>query len=374
MSNALDFSKKRTILVVDDTPENLMVIGGLLRPEYLVKAAPSGARALQIAAETPPDLILLDIMMPEMDGYEVLSRLQANPATAPVPVIFVTAKDQENDEKNGLELGAVDYITKPVSPPILLARVRNHLLLKEARDFLKDETTFLRQQVTATQNGALHAFSALAAMRDDETEQHVRRMWHYVRVLAKDVATQPAYRDSLDERTIDLILRSVPLHDIGKVGIPDDALLGGADLGGTDGPAMQRHAMIGCDAIERAEYLLGADGDFLKYAKEITSAHHERWDGSGYPLGLSGTKIPLSARMTAVADLYDQLVSCRPQKPPMPHEEAVEIMRAARGSRLDPDLVDAFLRVHQEFADIASRFADSESDVAEHVARLREGE
>jgi putative two-component system response regulator len=361
VSGVLDFSRKRTVLVVDDTPTNLSVLSGVLRNDYTVRAASSGERALQVAfGDTPPDLILLDIMMPEMDGYEVLRRLQADSRTSAIPVLFVTAKDQTEDEKYGLNLGAVDYITKPISPSIVLARVRTHLLLAEARDFLKDEKRALEQQLGAIQNVAIHAFASLAETRDNETVNHNVRMQQYVRVLSERLRNHPRFSGFLSDEVIDLLFRSVPLHDIGKVGVPNDILLKPGPLDEKEFEVIKTHTTIGHDAILRAQRVLGADADFLKHAREMAHFHHEKWDGSGYPRGLQGEDIPISARLVALADAYDILISRRPHKPPIPHNEAVQILIGAKGTHFDPDVFDAFIRAQQEFRDIAARYPDSE--------------
>ncbi len=362
MSGALDFSRKRTVLVVDDTPENISVLSGVLRDHYTVRVAPSGERALQIAfADTQPELILLDIMMPEMDGYEVLRRLRADSRTSGIPVLFVTAKDQTEDEQYGLDLGAVDYITKPVSPPIVLARVRTHLLLKEARDFLSDEKRGLERQLGAIQNVAIHAFASLAETRDDETVNHNLRVQQYVSVLAEKLQNHPRFSGFLTDEVIGLVSRSAPLHDIGKVGIPDHVLLKPGPLDEEEFAVMKTHTTIGRDAILRAQQVLGADAEFLKYAREMAYSHHEKWDGSGYPQGLRGEDIPISARLIALADAYDIMISRRPHKPPIPHEEVVQILGPARGVHFDPDVFDAFRQAEQEFRDIAARHPDSDT-------------
>lgn len=359
MSGVLDFSRKRTILVVDDIPENLSVISGILKEHFQVKAAPSGERCLQISfSDDAADLILLDIMMPEMDGYEVLRRLQADPRTEGIPVIFVTAVDQAEDEQKGIDLGAVDYVTKPVNPAILLARVRNHLLLKEARDFLKEEKRSLERQIGVIENVAIQAFASLAETRNDEPINHTRRMQWYVKALADRLKDHPRFSAFLNEETIDLLFRSVPLHDIGKVGIPDHVLLKDGPLDENDMAIMRNHTVIGSNAILRAQQALGANTEFLKYAREIAYSHHEKWNGEGYPQGLRGEKIPISARLTALSDVYDILISHRPHKPPIPHQEAVQIIAAARGVHFDPDVVDAFIEVQHDFAVIATRHAD----------------
>ena len=371
MSNALDFSTKRTVLAVDDTPENLAVLSGVLRAQYTVKAAPSGEAALEIAfSDPPPDLILLDIMMPGMDGYEVLRRLQADRRTAGIPVIFVTAKDQEADEQLGLDLGVVDYVTKPISPPILLSRVRNHLLLKGARDFLKDEKQFLQRERDIAQTVAIKAFSALAAVRDDETANHTRRMQYYVKALCERLKSHPRLGANLTGDTCELIFQCVPLHDMGKAGVPDSVLYKQDELTPDELAVMKKHTTIGRDVLERSQDAFG-DLAFLRCAMDIVYSHQEKWDGSGYPEGLKGDDIPVAARMVALADLYDLLVSRRPHKPPIPHAEAAQIVRAASGSHLDPDVVAAFVEVQQEFCDIAARFADTDEDLAERAARFK---
>jgi len=362
MSSPLDFSEKRNVLVVDDTPENLTVISGILKQDYKVRAAPSGERALQIAfSENPPDLILLDIMMPEMDGYEVLRQIQANAKTNGIPVIFVTAMNQEADEEFGINLGAVDYITKPISPAILLARVRNHLLLKDAKDFLKDQKRFLERELTAVQDVAIHAFGSLAETRSDGTVNHVRRTQSYIRLLGETLKKHPRFSSFLTDDMIVLLSKSASIHDIGKVAIPDQILLKSNPLEPEEFEIMKTHTTIGRNAIERAEQAIGVNTEFLRYAKEMTYSHHERWDGEGYPQGLKGEAIPVSARIMALADVYDVLISQRPYKGPIPHDEAVQIIAAAKNTHFDPDIADAFLQIHQQFHDIATRYPDSDS-------------
>ena len=282
-----------TILIVDDTPENLSVLGELLQPAYRVRAANSGKRALQIARSTPhPDLILLDVMMPEMDGYDVLAELRADPATRHIPVVFVTAMDGTDDEERGLDKGAVDYITKPLRPAIVLARVRTHLELKQARDFLKDQNAFLETEVNRRmgenqliQEVSIHALARLAETRDPETGNHLLRTQEYVRALANGLKNHPRFTDFLDERTINALAKSAPLHDIGKVGIPDHILLKPGKLTVDEFEIMKTHAKLGSDAIEQAERDTEKAVEFLGIAKEIAHYHHEKWNGSGYPDG-----------------------------------------------------------------------------------------
>ena len=370
-----------TILVVDDTPANLSLMTGLLRDDYKVKAAIDGEKALRIAqASPPPDLILLDIMMPGMDGYEVCRRLKADPATRDIPVIFLTAKSGVEDEKMGLDLGAVDYITKPISPPIVMARVRNHLVLKASADFLRDKADYLEHEVgkrtaevIAIQDVTILAMASLAETRDSDTGNHIRRTQHYVKALALKLREQPRLAALLDDRYILMLFKSAPLHDIGKVGIPDRILLKPGKLTPEEFELMKTHTTLGRDAIHAAERQLGMPVEFLKLAKEIAYSHQEKWDGSGYPEGLKGEAIPLSARLMALADVYDALISRRVYKEGMPHEQALAIISAGRGQHFDPDMVDAFLAIHEEFYAIAQRYIDSDKELdakRQHLARL----
>jgi putative two-component system response regulator len=362
----LDPDARQTILVVDDTPENLGVMSALLRDDYRVKVAGSGERALQVAAAQPaPDLILLDVMMPGLDGHEVLRRLKAGAATRDIPVIFLTAMNEAEDEQVGLRLGAVDYISKPVRPAIVLARVHNHLQLKAARDALRHQNAWLERevqrrtaQVVAIQDVTIRALASLAETRDNETGNHIRRTQHYVKALAERLRGHPRFAAALSDETIDLLFKSAPLHDIGKVGIPDRILLKPGPLDAAEFEQMKTHAALGREAIVQAEQGLGAETAFLRCAKEIAHSHHERWDGSGYPQGLKGDAIPLAARLMALADVYDALISRRVYKPAFPHAQARATISAGRGSHFDPDVVDAFLAIEAEFMAIAARFAD----------------
>jgi len=371
--------EKSTILVVDDTPDNLTLMSGLLKDTYRVKIANNGERALKIAqSDTPPDLILLDIMMPEMDGYEVCSRLKADIKTRDIPVIFLTAKTEVVDETHGFELGASDYITKPISPPIVLARVETHLAIKRMQDFLKDKNAFLASEVNkrtaeimAIQDVTINAMASLAETRDNETGNHIRRTQRYVKVLAEKIRFNPRYAHFLnDDKTIELLFKSAPLHDIGKVGIPDRILLKPGRFEPEEFEIMKTHTTLGRDAILQAEKDLGMEMPFLKYAKEIAYGHQEKWDGSGYPEGLSGDDIPISARLMAVADVYDALISRRVYKQPMPHEKAVGIIKEGKGTHFDPDMVDAFLELEQEFKKIADTYTDSDEDMHKKVEYL----
>jgi putative two-component system response regulator len=370
MSNLHAFREKPVVLVVDDIPDNLSLLGVVLKDNCTVKVANNGEKALRIArSETPPDLVLLDIMMPGMDGYEVCRQLKANAATRDIPVIFLTARTDPEDEKHGLELGAVDYITKPINPPLVLARVKNHLALKAAADFLRDKNAFLEQEVNrrteevrAIQEVTIFALASLAETRDLSTGNHLRRTQRYVELLAQKLKKHPRFEEYLTDNKIALLYKSAPLHDIGKVGIPDHILLKPGSLEPEEFQIMKTHTTIGRNAIDHAERSLGADVDFLRIAKGITLHHHENWDGSGYPGGLSGGDIPVYARLMAVADVYDALISSRVYHEGMQHEMVVQSITEGKGSRFDPDVVDAFIKVQDEFREIARQYADLESD------------
>ncbi len=364
-----DYSqKKQKVLIVDDLPENIALMSSLLRGLYQIKAATNGEKALQIAfSDDPPDLILLDIMMPGMDGYEVCRRLKADRKTDEIPVIFLTAKTQMEDEQKGFELGAVDYITKPVSPPIVLARVKTHLQQKRVHDFLKDNNKFLEEEVarrmrevSAIQDVTMVAMGSLAEARDNETGNHIRRTQQYVRLLATQLKDHPNFTHYLTDETIALLFKSAPLHDIGKVGIPDNVLLKQGKLTEEEFAVMRTHTSIGKGAIANAEKLLETPVSFLNVAREMAYTHQEKWDGTGYPEGLSGEDIPVSGRIMAVADVYDALICRRIYKPAMPHEKAVDIIRAGTGTHFDPDVVDAFLEVADQFREVALKHLDSE--------------
>ena len=355
-----------TVLIVDDAPENLSILNDLLRPYYRVRVANSGIRALRVANSEPkPDLIMLDVMMPGMDGYEVITKLKDDPNTTDIPVIFVTALESSADEERGLMLGAVDYITKPLRPAIVIQRVKTHLELKAARDWLKDRNAVLEAEVERRmeenlliQDVSIRALAHLAEIRDLETGNHLRRTQGYVQVLAMHLKSHPRFSNFLTPRNIQLLLKSAPLHDIGKVGIPDHILLKPGKLTPEEHEIMKTHSQMGYFALEQAEKDAERPIDFLAIAKDIALCHHEKWDGSGYPAGLAGDAIPIPARLMALADVFDAIIFQRAYKPPLPFEQALDFIKEKRGSHFDPDVVDAFLACLDEFQSIAQQNAE----------------
>jgi len=356
-----------TVMVVDDEPDNLELMRGLLTPQYRVLLAPNGEKALALLAhESLPDLILLDVMMPVLDGHAVCRRLKADGRTAAIPVMFLTARGRSEDEQFGLSLGAIDYLSKPLNPAVLLSRVAAHLALKISSDVLRDKAAWLEaevarraQEITDLQDVTILAMASLAETRDNDTGNHIRRTQHYVRLLARRLSKEARFADALNDATIDLLFKSAPLHDLGKVGIADHILLKPSHLTEEEFEIMKTHTTLGRDALETAEQRLGRPMPFLQMAKEIAYSHQEKWDGSGYPQGLQGDSIPLSARLMALGDVYDALISRRVYKDPMSHDDAVALILQGRGHHFDPDIVDAFEGLQEEFKRVAQKYADT---------------
>lgn len=371
------------ILIVDDQPDNLLILEDLLGQHYTVHAACDGEAALtRLADGDRPDLMLLDVVMPGMDGFEVCRRVKAAPGLRDMPVLLLTSLESAADEEYGLSLGADDFIHKPYSPPVVLARVNNHLKLARASRLLRDRNEDLerlvaertreilcqseqlvrsKQEVIASQGATITALCSLTEVRDNETGGHIRRTQHYVRVLAERLRDHPRFRHELNDETIDMMFRSAPLHDVGKVAIPDAILLKQGKLTPAEWEIMKRHPTYGRDAIAEAELELGDQGgSFLRFAREIAHCHHEKWDGSGYPQGLAGDDIPVSARLMAAADVYDALMSRRAYKEAYSHQRAMEMIQAERGRHFDPDVVDALQGLAETCRDIAQRYCDGD--------------
>jgi putative two-component system response regulator len=359
----VDDTNKQKVLIVDDTPENIQILMETLKEDYKIVAAINGEKALKMAEMVPlPDIILLDIMMPGMDGYEVCNRLKNNEKTKNIPVVFITALSEEEDEAKGLALGAVDYIAKPINPELVKARVRNHLELKDYRDHLEKLVGERTREVILTQAIMIESLATLAEYRDPETGGHIKRTQNYVKALAQHLKDHPRFRNELNDETIELLYISAPLHDVGKVGVRDHILMKPGKLTDDEFEIMKKHTNFGHDALRITEQKLGKRSSFLRYAREIASTHQEKWDGSGYPEGLKGDEIPISGRLMALADVYDALISKRVYKPPFPHKKAVKIVMEGKETHFDPDVVDAFIALEDTFRNIALTFADFEEE------------
>jgi len=330
------------ILIVDDNPLNIKVLNDLLHLDYDIYVANNGLEALEVVQKITPGLILLDIMMPGMDGYEVCRRLKSNKATSSIPIIFVTAKTGIQDETLGLKLGGVDYITKPINPAIIKARVNNHLKLHRYQENLEE---LVAEQTKMVRDGYIETVQRLvmaSEFKDEDTGSHIKRVSYYTSELAKSL--------EMDEEFIDQIFYASPMHDVGKVAIPDSVLLKKGPLNDEEWLIMKSHTTIGAQILEKSR------SPYLQMAVDIAGSHHERWDGTGYPNGLKGEEIPLTARIMNISDQYDALRSKRPYKPPFSHQKAVSIITEGDGRTMphhfDPQLLSAFTKMEDIFNDI----------------------
>jgi putative two-component system response regulator len=334
------------ILVVDDEPANLNLLRQILKGEHALSFAKSGADALATVARQPPDLILLDVMMPSMDGYEVCRRLKADPRYCDIPLIFCTAKADESDESAGFELGAVDYIAKPVRAAVVKARVRTHLALSRQKEELTKTAERLHDELVQSRLQTLQMLGRAAEFKDDQTGLHVIRMSHYSQALAKATGWP-------DEAT-ELLLNAAPMHDVGKIGIPDAILRKPGRLDDDEMAVMRTHAEIGATIIGSQK----PSSRLFDLAASIALSHHEKWNGTGYPNGLSGAEIPIEGRVVAIADVFDALTTRRPYKEPWPVDKALDLLRAERGAHFDPELVTAFLDILPEILAIRENWLE----------------
>lgn len=345
MQSQESLTTKATILIVDDTLVNISVLVGLLKDNYRTIVAKDGEQALnRIYSGVLPDLILLDIMMPGIDGYEVCSRLKADARTKHIPIIFISAMSNVGDEAKGLELGAVDYITKPISPPIVLARVKTHLALFNQQKNLEAQVEARTQELANSRKELIRRLGLAAEYKDNETGLHVQRMAEYTRLVALELGFSPANAETLAS--------AAPMHDIGKLGIPDAILCKPGKLTDEEFEVIKSHPLIGAQILEHP------DSELLTVAREVALYHHEKWDGSGYPEGLAGENIPIAARIASIADVYDALVSIRPYKKAWSTEQALALFEEQKGKHFDPNVVEAFKRVLPQVIEIQKRLAD----------------
>lgn len=350
---------KQCVLVVDDSPETIELLREILCDEYRVRVATTGDKALQIVySDEPPDLILLDIMMPVQNGYEICRKLKANPDRRRIPLIFVTGLSSVEDERIGLELGAVDYISKPISPPIVKARVRTHLALYDQSRELERMVEQRTAELTKTRQQIIHRLGRAAEFKDNETGNHVLRMSHYARLIAQ--------AHGLSDQQTMTIFCTAPMHDIGKIGVPDAILLKPGKLDAEEWKIMQRHPTMGAEIIGKHE------NELLETARVIALTHHEKWDGSGYPNGLSGKDIPLEGRIVAIADVFDALVSVRPYKRALPLVEALDYMSTQAGRHFDPELMRAFDKALPEILRIKEIYADERGSLTDLEFQIKE--
>jgi putative two-component system response regulator len=354
-------NEKAMVIIVDDNPANLRIGKNILSEKFTVATAPSADKLFSLLEYNRPDLIILDVDMPEMDGYETIKKIKSKNDTKDIPVIFLTALT-EADSDAGLALGAIDYITKPIQPPLLIKRIEVHLLVESQRRTIEQQAKELKffsdnlqrmvdektQNVLEMQNALLKTLSELVEYRDDITGKHIERTQQGLRILIEELKKEGIYNDETRDWDIDTLIQSCQLHDVGKISISDRILKKPGKLSTEEFEDMKIHTHIGRQIMEKVE-VLTQESEFLKYAKIFASSHHERWDGTGYPHGLKGESIPLLGRIMAIADVYDALTSMRPYKPAYSHEEAIKIIKEGKGTQFDPTLVDIFLRTADHF-------------------------
>lgn len=337
--------RRATVLVADDSPQNIELLSRVLGPAYRIKVATSGEKALKLVySDDPPDLILLDIMMPDLSGHEVCRRIMAHPDRRRIPIIFVTAMTSIEDESLGLALGAVDYISKPISPPLLQARVRTHLALYDQSRELERMVAQRTTELVSTRQQIIRRLGRAVEYRDNESGNHVVRMSHIARLIAQQAGMGP--------ESVQLLFQTTAMHDVGKIGVPDRILLKPGPLDDEEWALVRQHAQIGADIIGRH------DNELLATARTIALTHHERWDGTGYPQGLQGEQIPLFGRIVAIADVFDALMNHRPYRPAMSAAEALTVMAELRGLHFDPMLLDCFFQQQYAILKIMELYSD----------------
>ena len=362
-----------TILVVDDMPENIALMRRLLTPKgYTVAEAIGGAQALEMVASNPPDVILLDLVMPEMNGFDVCDQLKRNLATRHIPIIIITGVAEHAANIRALEAGVDDFLTRPIDPVLLDARIRSSVKSKSLQDqvikyqkrlendnvALEERVRLRTAQLERTQQVTMFSMARLAESRDPETGEHLDRMRRYVREIAIEMGTWLKYDSIIDSGFVETIFYSSPLHDIGKVGIPDGILLKPGKLTTDEFDIMKTHALLGGDTLKAADEEAGGNS-FLTMGRDIAYYHHEKWNGSGYPFGVSGESIPLPARIVALGDAYDAMTSRRPYKEPFPHEKTKAIILESGGIHFDPEVIEAFVARETKFMRIRDTYQDS---------------
>ncbi|WP_288480473.1 HD-GYP domain-containing protein [uncultured Clostridium sp.] len=353
--------KNNKILIIDDVSDNVKVLVEILKNEYKINVALNGVKGIELARSWGPDLILLDVMMPEMDGYEVCKILKSTEETKHIPVILLTALSNIKDEYLGISLGAIDYITKPVHPKLIRARIRNYIKLKEYSDNLERLVNEKIKEIEQFNSSFIDTLALIAETRDSDLGCHIERCKEYAKVMLNYMVKMDKYKDVLNYENTYAIIKAVALHDIGKIGIPDNILLKNGKLTDEEFEVMKGHSYYGYKILKNAEDKFGGkENKLLACAKEIAYYHHEQWDGNGYPLGLKQEDIPLPARIMMVIDVFDAIVSKRVYKGAKDPQVAVNFIQEFSGKRFDPQLVKVFLEVKDEFFIIAHKYADEE--------------
>ena len=346
---------RKKVILVDDNPINLKLARNTLMGKYDVFTVPSAEKLFQLLEKTLPDIVLLDVMMPGISGYDAIKVLKENPRTADIPVIFLTSKNDTNSELEGFTRGAVDYVSKPFSPQLLLKRVDVHVLVESQKKELQHINENLQQivdekteAVLELQNAVLKTMSNLVEYRDDVTGGHVERAEHFLKLFVQAMIDKRVYHDVLETWDIKLFLQSAQLHDVGKIAIRDNILMKPGPLTADEFTEMKKHTTFGEKVIEKIQQS-ARESVFLSHAKIMAGTHHEKWDGSGYPRGIAGSNIPLQGRLMALVDVYDALVSERPYKKAFPPEKAIQIVKEGSGTQFDPNLVEVFISASQGF-------------------------
>jgi len=356
--------EKALIIMVDDNPANLRIGKNLLGKKFAVATAPSAKKLFNLLEKNIPALILLDVDMPEMDGYETIKILKSKPQYVNIPVVFLTARAEIDAELTGLSLGAVDYIAKPIQPQLLLKRIEVHILVEAQRQTLEKQAEELKyfnenlqkmvdektSNIMELQNALLSTMAELVEYRDDITGKHIERTQKGIRIIIDEMMKTNVYPEETKDWDIEILVQSCQLHDVGKIFISDNILRKPGKLSFEEFEDMKIHTHIGKQIVEKVEMMTKVNS-FLKYAKIFAASHHERWDGTGYPSQLKGEDIPLLGRIMAIADSYDALVSVRPYKKAFTHVETVNIIIEGKGTQFDPTLVDVFIRVENQFKD-----------------------
>jgi len=348
------------VLIVDDIEINRIILAEMLQDDYDIVQAGSGNEACELlfSQKLSPTVVLLDVMMPDIDGFEVLDRMKKNSATKHIPVLFITAADSAELESRGLKSGAADYVAKPFNLDVVRARVDNHINLARYRSRLEQLVARKAAEVTRTYEQTLEVLATIIEYRNLESGTHVRRTTLLADALITRMLDDGKFRPMLLSENVFSLIKASALHDIGKIGIADSILLRPSALNPTDCDVMRTHTIIGSQIIDSIAATLPDDDMYLKYAKEICRHHHERWDGNGYPDGLKGEEIPLSARIIAVVDVYDALVNTRCYKLAFPHDESIKIILEGRGKQFDPNIVDLIPDVSELFKNIEKNYPD----------------